>query len=170
MHRVLFVVPGLGFTLHGFGLMLLLATFGALRLDGLDSACRERLDPDDVYGLATWLLTGGVIGARVLYVVQYPQTVHNVGDVFRLWQGGIVFYGCILGGLTAARCCTGSGNRSRSGQWPTRSPRPWPSGSRRRADRVLLERLLLRPPSATSPGPCGSPPGPCPGSATSLTA
>ncbi len=98
MHKVLFVIPFLGVTLHSFGLMLLLATFGAVTLTAW-RARRERLDPEDVYGLATWLLTGGVIGARVLFVAQHPETVQHVGDVFRLWQGGIVFYGCIIGGL-----------------------------------------------------------------------
>jgi phosphatidylglycerol:prolipoprotein diacylglycerol transferase len=34
-----------------------------------------------------------------MFLIQHPETVHRVSDVFRIWQGGIVFYGCIMGGL-----------------------------------------------------------------------
>lgn len=98
MYRDLFTIPGLGFTVHGFGLLVVLGCFGALRLTAW-RARRERLDPEDVYGLAVWLFTGGVIGARLFYVLQHHETIHHVTDIFRVWQGGIVFYGCIIGGL-----------------------------------------------------------------------
>jgi phosphatidylglycerol:prolipoprotein diacylglycerol transferase len=98
MQRVLFVVPGLGFALHSFSVMLLLATFGALFLTAW-RARREGLDVDDVYDLSIWLLTGGLIGARAFFLAEYRDTVHQFWDVFKVWQGGIVFYGCIIGGL-----------------------------------------------------------------------
>jgi phosphatidylglycerol:prolipoprotein diacylglycerol transferase len=34
-----------------------------------------------------------------MYVILHPETIHSFGDIFRSWQGGNVFYGCILGGL-----------------------------------------------------------------------
>jgi phosphatidylglycerol---prolipoprotein diacylglyceryl transferase len=98
MLRVLFVVPGLGFAVHSFSVMLLLACFGALYLTAW-RARREGLDVEDVYDLSIWLLTGGLIGARAFFLVQHRETVHQVWDVFKVWQGGIVFYGCIAGGL-----------------------------------------------------------------------
>jgi phosphatidylglycerol:prolipoprotein diacylglycerol transferase len=101
MQRILFTIPGLGFSLHGFSLMLLLACFGALSIAAW-RARREGIDPEAVFGLATWLFSGGFIGARVLYIVRHPETIQHVGDIFKLWQGGIVFYGCIMGGLTGS--------------------------------------------------------------------
>jgi phosphatidylglycerol:prolipoprotein diacylglycerol transferase len=98
MQRTLFAIPGLGFQLHGFGLMMMLACFGALGIT-FWRARRERIDPDAVSGLATWLISGGFIGARLMYLVQHPEAIHHFSDVFKIWQGGIVFYGCILGGL-----------------------------------------------------------------------
>lgn len=98
MYRDLLTIPGLGTTLHPFGLLVVLGCFGALRLTAW-RARRERLDPENVYGLAVWLFTGGVIGARLLYVLQHHETIHHPSDIFRVWQGGIVFYGCIIGGL-----------------------------------------------------------------------
>ncbi len=100
MHRVLLTIPGLGWELHSFGLLLLLACVAALGL-ATRLARRGRLDPDTIHEMAIWLFAGGFLGARVLFLVQNPGTVHHWSDVFRVWQGGIVFYGCILGGLAA---------------------------------------------------------------------
>jgi phosphatidylglycerol---prolipoprotein diacylglyceryl transferase len=101
MRRILFVIPGLGFELRGFGVMLLLACFAALSLTAW-RARREKLDPDAVFDLAAWLITGGFIGARVVYLVRHPGAARHFWDVFTFWQGGIVFYGCILGGLVGS--------------------------------------------------------------------
>jgi phosphatidylglycerol:prolipoprotein diacylglycerol transferase len=98
MRRFLFEVPGLGFKLPGFGLMFLFACFGALALTAW-RARRERLNPEVVFDLAIWLMTGGFIGARVLYILMHPGSVQTFADLFKVWQGGIVFYGCIIGGL-----------------------------------------------------------------------
>jgi phosphatidylglycerol:prolipoprotein diacylglycerol transferase len=98
MQRILFTMPGIGFSLHGFSLMMLLACFGALGI-AFWRARREGIDSEAVSGLAVWLISGGFIGARLMYVTQHPETVQHLGDVFKIWQGGIVFYGCIMGGL-----------------------------------------------------------------------
>jgi phosphatidylglycerol:prolipoprotein diacylglycerol transferase len=98
MRRILFVVPGVGLPLYGFSVMLLLGCFGALYLTAW-RARRERLAPQDVYDLALWLISGGFIGARVFFIVQHPETIQTVWDVFKFWQGGLVYYGCLVGGL-----------------------------------------------------------------------
>jgi phosphatidylglycerol:prolipoprotein diacylglycerol transferase len=95
---MLFEVPSIGLRVPSFGLMLLLACIAALGLTAW-RARREKLDPETVYELAVWLMSGGFIGARLLYIVAHPETIQSVGDVLRVWQGGIVFYGCIIGGL-----------------------------------------------------------------------
>ncbi|WP_435015332.1 prolipoprotein diacylglyceryl transferase [Tundrisphaera sp. TA3] len=98
MRQILFEIPGLGLPVYGFSIMLVAATFAALYLTAW-RARREGIDPDDVYGLATWLLSGGFIGARALFVIQHPESIRSFADIFKVWQGGIVFYGCIIGGL-----------------------------------------------------------------------
>jgi phosphatidylglycerol:prolipoprotein diacylglycerol transferase len=98
MRRVLFEVPGLGLKVFGFGAMIVMAVYAAVSLTAW-RARREKLDPQAVYDLAVWLLLGGVIGARLFFVLQHRETIDSVWDVFKIWQGGIVFYGCILGGL-----------------------------------------------------------------------
>jgi phosphatidylglycerol:prolipoprotein diacylglycerol transferase len=101
MRQVLFEVPGLGLKVFGFSAMLLLGLLGALQLAAW-RARREEVDPEVVYELAFWMVPGGVIGARLFYVAQYPQTVHGVLDLFKLRQGGIVLYGSIIGGVAGS--------------------------------------------------------------------
>jgi phosphatidylglycerol:prolipoprotein diacylglycerol transferase len=98
MCRVLWEAPSLGLSVPSFGLFLFLGTFAALGLT-FWRARREMIEPESVAGLAAWLLTGGLIGARFLYILGHPETVRSVGDIFKVWQGGIVYYGCLIGGL-----------------------------------------------------------------------
>jgi phosphatidylglycerol:prolipoprotein diacylglycerol transferase len=98
MRKVLFEIPWLGIAVPSFGLALLLACFTALHLTSW-RARREKIDPEAVFGLAVWLMTGGFVGARALYLVMHPESVSGLADVFKIWQGGIVYYGCLLGGL-----------------------------------------------------------------------
>jgi phosphatidylglycerol:prolipoprotein diacylglycerol transferase len=101
MRPILFVIPGWDIRIHSYGVMIFVACTAALAM-AVWRARRERIDPNAVYELATWLFLGGVIGARVFYFIQHPEALHHPSDVFRTWQGGNVFYGCILGGLTGS--------------------------------------------------------------------
>ncbi len=101
MRPILFEIPGWDIKVHSYGVMILLACFSALGI-ALWRARREKIDTNVVYELATWLFLGGLVGARGLYVLLHPEVIHTVGDIFRSWQGGNVFYGCILGGLAGS--------------------------------------------------------------------
>lgn len=98
MRDVLFEVPWVGLKVHGFSVMLVLAAAAGVYLTAWRAA-REKIHPDVVFELAVWLLSGGFIGARALFLIRNPDTIHSFWDIFKVWQGGIVFYGCILGGL-----------------------------------------------------------------------
>ncbi len=98
MRPILIVVPGLGYQVHAFSLFLVLGAAAGVLITAW-RARRVGINPDVVFELAVWVLGGGFLGARVYYLVQHPESVHSVLDVFKVWQGGIVFYGCIMGGL-----------------------------------------------------------------------
>ena len=98
MHPVLFVLPVLGVKIHAYGVMILLACSGALAIT-VWRANRERLDGRIVYELATWLFLGGVIGRGRSLSSSTRRRSSRLGDLFRSWEGGNVFYGCIIGGL-----------------------------------------------------------------------
>ncbi len=50
--------------------------------------------------MGIWGLAGALLGARVFYVVQY-QGWGSLWRAFLLWDGGLVFYGGLLGGAAA---------------------------------------------------------------------
>ncbi len=101
MWPILFEVPGLGLKVHGFSIALVAGAFAGVYLTAW-RARREKIDPNSVFDLAVWLLTGGFIGARALFLAQHREVVHGFWDIFKVWQGGIVFYGCIMGGLAGS--------------------------------------------------------------------
>ena len=100
MYQVLFRIPiHLGFfnydmPIYGFGMMLFVAfvccTWVVARL-----AKREGFDKDRIYDMAFWIFLCGIIGARIVFMIQYNVPAK---DFYKIWQGGIVFYGSAIGG------------------------------------------------------------------------
>lgn len=89
---------------YGYGFMLfvgfILATWWAGR-----RAAHVGLSNDHVWDGAMCLLIGGIVGARVWYLVQYGGRVfaglglrESIQAVFQLQEGGLVLYGGIVGG------------------------------------------------------------------------
>ena len=67
-------------------------------------SCREEkrtlLPRDTVLDLALWLIPGGIIGARIYYVLfSFEQFQNDFLSVFRIWEGGLAIYGGIIAGL-----------------------------------------------------------------------
>src|SRR4029079_5148360 len=60
--------------------------------------------PERFQDMVIWLFVSGLIGARRLYMIQDAHTfpdqslVGLLGAFFKIWEGGIVFYGSALGG------------------------------------------------------------------------
>jgi len=99
MRQILFTIPIFGgIKVFGYGTMLFLAFLGSMNLAAWRSR-REKFDPEVIYDLSLWVFIGGLVGARLFYVIQYwGDKVRSVGDIFRIWEGGIVLYGSIMGG------------------------------------------------------------------------
>jgi phosphatidylglycerol:prolipoprotein diacylglycerol transferase len=102
MWQVLYTIPVLGgIKIFGYGLMLFLAFLASMNLAAW-RARREQLDPELIYDLSVWVFVGGLVGARIFYVVQYwGDRIHTIADIFRIWEGGIVLYGSIIGGTAS---------------------------------------------------------------------
>lgn len=101
MRQVLFTIPGVGLPLFGYGLLLFIGFLSAMYTAAW-RAKREGLDPEIILDIAIWIMIGGLVGARVFFVIQYWGTaVKNIWDVFTIWKGGIVFYGSVIGATSA---------------------------------------------------------------------
>ncbi len=109
MHPVLFKLPIIDWPLHTYGVLIvtgfLMAMFVAWR-----EAIRQGQYADDVLDFAFWALLGGMIGARIVFIIvnwkqyfvdQPWDTVAGVSvpAVLVVWKGGLVFYGAALGGF-----------------------------------------------------------------------
>src|SRR5262245_45751253 len=100
MCQVLFSIPlkfwifPNGIPIYGFGMMLFLAfvccTWVVARL-----AKREGFDKDRIYDMAFWIFLCGIVGARIVFMIQYDVPAK---DFYKIWEGGIVFYGSAIGG------------------------------------------------------------------------
>ena len=83
---------------HGFFSFVAVAT--AVYLVGRWAPLRG-IDPDTIYSIAFWAIIGGVIGARLVHVVDDWNEFyrHSPGQIFAIWRGGIGIWGGILGGF-----------------------------------------------------------------------
>jgi phosphatidylglycerol:prolipoprotein diacylglycerol transferase len=101
MMQVLFRVPGLNVPVHGFGVMVALAYALGL-LTAVRRARREGLDTLVIQDLGAAGIIGGLAGARLFYVAEYwGETIHSVREALRVWEGGLVFYGGVIGATAA---------------------------------------------------------------------
>ena len=89
--------------MYGFGAMLfvtfiLVTAWGTVRAKPIGMPAARFQD------FVIWVFVSGIIGARVLYMIQYANQFPDksiwglVGSFFKIWEGGIVFYGSALGG------------------------------------------------------------------------
>jgi phosphatidylglycerol:prolipoprotein diacylglycerol transferase len=95
VHQVLVRIPGLDLPIYGFGMMLFVA-FLACSWLASRRAQRAGIAPEHIQDLALWLFVGGILGARLTFLV-----VNNrpLWEFYRIWDGGLVLYGSVAGGL-----------------------------------------------------------------------
>ena len=100
MHPVLFRIGP--FTLHTYGVFVAAAFFLSIGL-AMREARRRGLDPDRMLDLAFWVTLSAIVGARLLFiVVEYRYFLEHPLRVFKIWEGGLVFYGGFLLATAAA--------------------------------------------------------------------
>ena len=85
-------------TWHGF--MTFISVALAVVLVGR-WAKKEGLDTDAVYSVAVWAIIGGILGARLVHVIDFWNSFyrHDLLKIVQIWSGGISIYGAILGGF-----------------------------------------------------------------------
>ena len=88
------------FNLSWHGVMTFVAVATAVWLVARWGA-KEGMIVDSIYSVAVWGIIGGVIGARILHVIDFWDEVYRDDfiSVFSVWSGGIAIYGAIIGGF-----------------------------------------------------------------------
>jgi phosphatidylglycerol:prolipoprotein diacylglycerol transferase len=108
---VAFVLPWIeagkqGLPVRGYGVMLLAATLAGVSF-AVRRARQMGVDPDVILKLAVRMFVGGLIGARVFFVIQYwpliqgQNLLETVVNAVNFVEGGLVVYGALIGGLLA---------------------------------------------------------------------
>src|SRR5687767_4725329 len=101
MHPVLFDFFGL-FKLHTYGLMIAVGFLIGMQL-GLREARRidlgEKKNFDQfIQDLTFWILIVAMVGSRILFIIVEWESDYSRDPlkIFRIWEGGLVFYGGFL--------------------------------------------------------------------------
>jgi phosphatidylglycerol:prolipoprotein diacylglycerol transferase len=111
MRQILFeiplhsLIPSLpNVPVYGWGAMLFVSLVACVVL-----ACwlagRQGISREVVQDMVVWLVVGGILGARVTFMIQYPDNFTSPLQFFAVWDGGMVSYGCFVGGTVGFILC-----------------------------------------------------------------
>lgn len=89
------------FMLRWYSLIVLAAIATGVWLAGREAE-RKGFKKEDIYDLVLWILPGGLLGARLLHVLDHwSHFAANPVRMLYLWEGGLAIWGGVLGGLVA---------------------------------------------------------------------
>jgi phosphatidylglycerol:prolipoprotein diacylglycerol transferase len=105
MHPIAFKLGPL--TIHWYGIMVALGFLAGL-WTASRRARRSGISPETIYDLGPWLIIGGILGGRVLYVISYWKedfASQPFLEIFMIQHGGLVFYGGLIGAIISGYFC-----------------------------------------------------------------
>ncbi|MHC4431443.1 MAG: prolipoprotein diacylglyceryl transferase [Planctomycetota bacterium] len=98
MYPELFEIPLIHLTVKSYGLMMVIGFLAAVSLIR-HLSLKITPDPQLITNAALYSLIGGVVGARLFFVIHYfDQFAERPLEVFFIWQGGLE----LLGGIVLA--------------------------------------------------------------------
>ncbi len=100
MHPILLKLGPL--TIHTYGFFVALGFLTGI-LMAKKEAVRVGENPEQIMDLCFYILISSVIGARLFYVFTMPgHFFKNPLEIFKIWEGGLVFYGGFISALVFA--------------------------------------------------------------------
>lgn len=102
MHPVLFEFGPI--QIRFYGLMYVIAIFvGSFLIKKEVRRKGIKLTDDDVMNFILWAVLGGIVGARVYYVVfNWGYYAANPKEIPAVWHGGLAIHGGLIGGIGVA--------------------------------------------------------------------
>ncbi len=100
MHPVLLQIGSL--KIYSYGVFVAIGFLAALWVSGREIA-RQGLDREKFLDMGFWVVLSAIAGARIFHVLVYwREYAEAPGEILKLWNGGLVFYG---GFLAAVAVC-----------------------------------------------------------------
>ncbi|NWF99278.1 MAG: prolipoprotein diacylglyceryl transferase [Nitrospirae bacterium] len=94
MHPILIKIGPV--TIHTYGFMIAIGFLVALYF-AIRQAKEEGLKSNIITDLSFYILVSAIIGSRLLFVlINFSYYISNPLAIFKLWEGGLVFYGGVI--------------------------------------------------------------------------
>jgi phosphatidylglycerol:prolipoprotein diacylglycerol transferase len=94
-------------TIHWYGVMIALAFLTGL-WTATRRAQRENISSERIGDVVLWIMVGGILGARIVYVATYWKDEfagQPLSEIFMIQHGGLVYYGGLIGATIAGVIC-----------------------------------------------------------------
>ena len=102
MYPIAFVIGSL--TIRWYGIMIAISIAISITVIYIESR-HQGLNTDDVLDMAIVAVIGGILGARIGWIMTSPTVLWYLAHPLRIlavWEGGLSYFGGILGGVVAA--------------------------------------------------------------------
>ncbi|WP_448588628.1 prolipoprotein diacylglyceryl transferase [Thermocrinis sp.] len=96
MFPVLFEIFGI--KIYTYGVLVALGVFVAYYLL-LRLGRREGLNANHLENTLLFALIFGIVISRITYILEHPEQINKITDIFAIWQGGLTFFGGLMGGI-----------------------------------------------------------------------
>ncbi|MGQ9569483.1 MAG: prolipoprotein diacylglyceryl transferase [Thermodesulfovibrionales bacterium] len=94
MHPILFKIGPL--TIYTYGVLVAAGFLLGLGL-AVKQAKKEGISPNKIVDLGFYILLSALIGSRLFFIlINAGHYIKNPFDIFKIWEGGLVFYGGVL--------------------------------------------------------------------------
>ncbi len=99
MHPILVRIGSLN--IYSYGALVAIGFLAAIRVAAGDTG-RRGFDRESFYDMAFWLVLAAIAGARLFHVLVYwSYYAASPSEIYRIWNGGLVFYGGLLAAVAA---------------------------------------------------------------------
>lgn len=89
-------------TVYWYGIIIMTGIIVGLWIANRE-ARRKKIPDEAITNLVLWALPISIISARVYYVIfQWDYYSQNLGDIIKIWEGGIAIHGALIGAVTTA--------------------------------------------------------------------
>ncbi len=99
MHPVLVSIGSL--KVYSYGVLVAIGFLAAIRVAAREVE-RTGIDREAFYDMAFWVVVAAIVGARLFHVLVYwSYYAANPSETYRIWNGGLVFYGGLIAAVAA---------------------------------------------------------------------